>query len=357
MPDLSPKLSLPFIQPAQAQKHVTHNEALRALDVIAQLNVIADDVLFPPGGAAEGDSYIVPAGGLGDWAGHGGEVATLQDGAWQFVVPQAGWRAYVTGRAALVVHDGASWADFTLSELQNLARLGLGTQATAANPFSAKLNAALWTALTAGEGGSGDMMLTANKEVAGDDVGFVFQTGFVTKALVGLFGSDLLRFAVSADGGTFFDGLILDPATGIADQPQLPRFKAVTNYDNYAAAGVWVTVGINSAEYNAQGAFDAGTNRFTAPVDGTYLLGASLTYKQDAAATALRGRLLQNGAVQIAGSYGELAGILSSEHSTLWLQSMAALSAGDTVELQVQFPAAGAYAMADNTAFWGCKIG
>lgn len=31
--DLSPVLSLPLIQPAQAQKHVTHNEALRLLDV------------------------------------------------------------------------------------------------------------------------------------------------------------------------------------------------------------------------------------------------------------------------------------------------------------------------------------
>ena len=34
MPDLSPILSLPLMQASQAQKHVTHNEALRLLDRI-----------------------------------------------------------------------------------------------------------------------------------------------------------------------------------------------------------------------------------------------------------------------------------------------------------------------------------
>ena len=43
---------------------------------------------------------------------------------------------------------------------------------------------------------------------------------------MGLFGSDRLRVAVSADGSTFFDGLSVDNATCIVDQPQLPRFKA-----------------------------------------------------------------------------------------------------------------------------------
>ena len=41
MPDTSHALSLPLIQPSQAQKHVTHNEALRILDAVVQLVVIA----------------------------------------------------------------------------------------------------------------------------------------------------------------------------------------------------------------------------------------------------------------------------------------------------------------------------
>ena len=31
MPDITPNLALPFILPSQAQKHVTHNEALQQL--------------------------------------------------------------------------------------------------------------------------------------------------------------------------------------------------------------------------------------------------------------------------------------------------------------------------------------
>ena len=37
MSDLSPILSLPLLQASQAQKHVTHNEALMQLDLLVQL--------------------------------------------------------------------------------------------------------------------------------------------------------------------------------------------------------------------------------------------------------------------------------------------------------------------------------
>ena len=59
----------------------------------------------------------------------------------------------------------------TPSELQNFAMLGLGATADASNPFSAKLNAALWTAKTVAEAGTGDLFYTMNKEAAGDDLG------------------------------------------------------------------------------------------------------------------------------------------------------------------------------------------
>ena len=41
-------------------------------------------------------------------------------------------------------------------------------------------------------------------------------------------------------------------------------------------AAVTTKIGLNDTEANDQGAFDAGTNLFTAPVDGTYLFGATL---------------------------------------------------------------------------------
>ncbi|MCZ4352271.1 DUF2793 domain-containing protein [Roseovarius aestuarii] len=48
MSDNSPRLGLPYLQPSQAQKHVTHNEALQRLDALVQLSVVALNVETPP---------------------------------------------------------------------------------------------------------------------------------------------------------------------------------------------------------------------------------------------------------------------------------------------------------------------
>ena len=41
-------LSLPYILASQAQKHVTHNEAIRALDCLVQLSVESRVLTGPP---------------------------------------------------------------------------------------------------------------------------------------------------------------------------------------------------------------------------------------------------------------------------------------------------------------------
>jgi len=358
MSDTTTNLLLPYILAAQAQKHVTHNEALRLLDGLVQLSVLDRDLTAPPGSPADGDRHIVASGGTGDWTDWDLNVALFTDGTWLRLPPRTGWRAWVENEGLLLVYDGAGWIGTTPTDLQNLGLLGLGTTADAANPFSAKLNAALWTAKTVAEGGTGDLFYTMNKEAAGNDLGLTLQTNFVTKALVGLFGSDSFRLAVSADGSTFFDGLIVDNATGIVEHPQLPRFKAYTNYDNYVGVGAWTKIGLNNTDYNDQGAFDAGTSLFTAPVDGTYLFGATLLYKINSSTSArMRGRLVLNGATEIRGSFGESSAAHVSLATAIWLQTMVPLTAGDTVELQGYFRAQDGYFAADHTSFWGCKIG
>jgi hypothetical protein len=49
MSDATTHLLLPYILAAQAQKHVTHNEALRILDGLVQLSVLDRDLTAPPG--------------------------------------------------------------------------------------------------------------------------------------------------------------------------------------------------------------------------------------------------------------------------------------------------------------------
>ncbi|WP_411958707.1 DUF2793 domain-containing protein [Paracoccus homiensis] len=358
MSDSTTNLLLPYLMAAQAQKHVTHNEALRLLDGLVQLSVKSRWLTASPADPSDGDRYIVASGATGSWAGWDLNVALWTDGAWLRLPPREGWRAWVEDEALLLVRNGAGWQPAIPTAFDDLTRLGIGMAASAGSPFSAKLNSALWTALYAADGGSGGLTQTLNRESATDDAGLILQTDFSTQALIGMFGSDQLRIAVSPNGLVFRDALGVDPATGIAEQPNLPRFKAYTNYDNYVATDSWTTLGINTAEYNDQGCFDAATNRFVAPVAGTYLFGASLLFKINASGNArMRGRLVLNGSTEIRGSFGEISSAHVSEATTFWLQTMASLDAGDTVALQGSFRAFDGYFAADHTTFWGAKIG
>ncbi|MCK0209010.1 DUF2793 domain-containing protein [Starkeya koreensis] len=110
MSETTPLLALPLIAAAQAQKHVTHNEALLRLDALAQLGVHDRTRTAPPADPVPGDRHIVAAGATGDWAGHAGEVA-LFDAGWRFLAPGAGWRAHVAAEGRTLIHDGTNWRD------------------------------------------------------------------------------------------------------------------------------------------------------------------------------------------------------------------------------------------------------
>lgn len=103
-------LALPFVEAAQAQKHVTVNEAIRKVDALLHLSVLSRALPHPPEEVEEGARYIVGIGADDMWTGHEGEVAALIDGAWTFFTPRAGWRAFDEGAGSLLIHDGENWA-------------------------------------------------------------------------------------------------------------------------------------------------------------------------------------------------------------------------------------------------------
>ncbi|TXN19253.1 DUF2793 domain-containing protein [Methylobacterium sp. WL9] len=216
MADTTRNLGLPLIAAAQAQKHVTHNEALTALDALVQLACLDKDLAAPPAGPAEGDRYLVTAASpTGAWAGLSGQVVRFADGVWAGAMPRPGWFAYVIDEADLYVFTGTAWASFrgSLTALQNLTRLGIGTAADATNRFALKADAALlsWDDVTPG---SGNLRVTLNKQAAAKDAGFTVQTGFSTLALLGSFGSDDFSLKVSPDGAAFFTPLTASASTG-----------------------------------------------------------------------------------------------------------------------------------------------
>ena len=103
------QLGLPLVMPAQAQKHVTVNEALARLDAVAQLQVVSAAVALPPATARDGESYIVPEGAAGDWTGREARVAVFSNGGWVFLEPRIGWRAWDFSAGGPRMFDGHDW--------------------------------------------------------------------------------------------------------------------------------------------------------------------------------------------------------------------------------------------------------
>ena len=239
--DHTPVCHLPYILPAQAQKHVTHNEALSKLDVLVQLSVMDRDLTAPPPSPADGDCYIVAGSPSGDWSGHAGEIAHRLDGAWEFITPATGWIAWVIDEAMAVTWTGSAWATLqsAITTLQNLALIGIGTTADATNPFSAKLNKALWTAKTAAEGGDGDLRYTLNKETAADVLSLLMQRGFSGRAEIGLIGDDMLTLKVSGNGSNWVTALTVGAGGKLSlgrrmmMRPDIPR-------RNHLTAATWL---------------------------------------------------------------------------------------------------------------------
>ena len=196
MPDETTILSLPLILPAQAQKHVTHNEAIAALDLIVQLAVIDRTLTTAPALPSPGDRHIVAAGATGPWAGQAGRIALYTATGWQFTQPLAGWQAHVQTAA----FDGLVWETLSDGPL-SVTRLGVSATADATNRLTVSAPATLLNHAGAGH------QLKLNKATAGDTASLLFQTGFGGRAEMGTAGTDDFSVKVSADGSAWFPAL------------------------------------------------------------------------------------------------------------------------------------------------------
>jgi hypothetical protein len=205
----TPNLALPYILASQAQKHVTHNEAIRALDALVQISVKDRDLAAPPGAPAEGDRYIVAAAATGTWSGHDGEVAAWQDAAWMFYAPAEGWVAWVADEDALLAFDGAGWVmAAAAAPLQNVPMLGVNATADSTNRLTLASAASLFDHAGAGH------QQKINKAAAGDTASKIFQSANSGRAEVGLVGDDDFHVKVSGDGSAWHEAMVIDKDTG-----------------------------------------------------------------------------------------------------------------------------------------------
>ena len=210
--DMTPNLDLPYIAAAQAQKHVTHNEAIRALDAVVQLAVRDRHLGAPPSKPDNGDRYIVAASPSGEWSGHAGKIAAYQDGSWQFFMPNMGWIAWIVDEKRLLGWDGKAWRP--VSRLNPTPMVGINATADTTNRLSLNAPAALFN--HAGRG----HQLKINKAAKGDTASLLFQSNFSGRAEFGLPGEDDVKLKVSADGAQWHDAFVAEASSGRVAFPQ-----------------------------------------------------------------------------------------------------------------------------------------
>lgn len=217
MTDDSARLGLPYVRAGQLQKHVTVNEALTRLDSLVQTAVASRTASVPPGVVNEGDLFIVGPAPDGAWEGFApDELVRAEFSGWVRIEPTPGMQVTVLDeQVSLLWLDGA-WRGLgeALGGTVRVERLGLGADADAANPFSARVNKALWAALPVAEGGDGDVRFTLNKEGAQNTASLLFQSQWNGCAEIGLTGDDDLRLKVSADGQVWSEAFRVDGENG-----------------------------------------------------------------------------------------------------------------------------------------------
>ncbi|NIZ13203.1 DUF2793 domain-containing protein [Phaeobacter sp. HF9A] len=263
MSQSSPRLTLPYLQPAQAQKHVTHNEALQRLDALVQLVVQEVGAETPPASPDPGVAYALGANPSGLWAGQGDQIAIFQGEGWLFLPPQPGWRAWDLATQSLHVWDGSAWGAPDLPDMVD--QLGVATSANADNRLAVSSDAVLFT--HAGD----NHQLKLNKASDGDTASLLFQSNWSGHAEMGLAGSTDFSIKVSGGGswpaamvvksatarvgfGTYSPGARLDIAHGGSGDDYLlagegaPLFRLAAD-GNGSCAGAWSGGGADYAEY------------------------------------------------------------------------------------------------------------
>ena len=225
---------MPYILPSQAQKHVTLNESMRLLDALVQLAVagVSD---APPAEPVDGERHIVGASPGGAFAGHADEIAAFQDGAWIFIAPRAGWRAWNAADETLRVWNGTAWSalsggggagdvagpdggvadgDVALFDGATgkairggrgaIDYLGVGTAPDAtstdiSNRLIVRASRMLFEALPGAETpGTGDIKVQLSKEAEGNSASVFFARNYSGRAEFGLVESDERQLPVRA---------------------------------------------------------------------------------------------------------------------------------------------------------------
>lgn len=322
MTDTTPNLSLPYILPSQAMKHITHNEALQILDAATNAVIVAT-LATPPATPTEGALYLVGPSATGAFTGKDGRLAFFIDGAWIFLFPRNGWRALFAADGRTRVFDGTIWIDPLSAPVVD--RLGVSATPDTTNRLSVSSEASLFN--HAGH----NHRMKLNKQTTADTASLLFQSNWSGRAEIGLLGNDALQFKASPDGSTWTVGLEIG-GDGIARMPARPIVSATLASATYTLASGNL-VGFDTMSL-MQGGFALGTTLsggrgkpLIVPAAGLYMISLRANLQATGAASL---------AVAVNGTASNLRWYASAATSPVMsagVTGILSLAAGDAVAL------------------------
>ena len=268
------KLGLPLLAAAQAQKHVTHNEALLKLDGLTQLSAVSYTTIAQPASPADGELYLLPAGKTGtNWAGAANHaIAHYHDGSWHFYTPAEGWIAWVRDTHLCYVHDGAQWTPYAFSDgtaaapsisFLNDTDNGL-YRAGSNNPALAAAGSKVHSWST-----SGNLQPLQPSFLAALSANAADQTG------------DGTQYTIICDNEIFDQGGNYDPTSGVFTAPVTGRYylSGVVVVGDVAVGHTSMTLRLNTSNrtYNNQRTFTSDTGFQPINIGGVFDMDAGDT--------------------------------------------------------------------------------
>lgn len=321
MADTTPNLTLPYILPSQAQKHVTHNEALLRLDQLVHLT-IEMEAASPPATPADAGRYAVADGATGAWAGRAGTIALWQDGGWSFLVPRPGFLAWFRSTGKIMAYGDSGWVEPGLPDLLTPALLGIGATPDSSNRLAVSSPATLLNHAGAGH------QLKINKASAAETASLLFQSNWSGRAEMGLAGNDAFAVKVSADGASWRTGLSID-GLGRVTLPARPLARAHRAAGTSSpAAGTstgFSTLALEQGGVTLGAAQAGGGNALVVPASGLYALGLTVSATSSSGHTV---SLRRNGSSTLLG-----LSVPPSAPVTVSGTTLAGLTQGDTLSL------------------------
>jgi hypothetical protein len=109
--DATARHSFPNIYVGQAQKEITHNEALARIDALLH-PVVEAELALPPAGLpsnSDGLCWLIGSAPTGQWDGRTGQIARWSGGSWRYLSPVEGMTVWLVSGAKRLFYIAGTW--------------------------------------------------------------------------------------------------------------------------------------------------------------------------------------------------------------------------------------------------------